>query len=161
MSPTLAFVSPPRAVEGGRVSVHGSGFPADSLPVVTIGDHAARVAFASSTRLVVVMPSGLDSGPAPLRVDDVSAEITIAVGGEWAGSVLLSVESADPERRGLFGTATAMGTAAGFLLGTGAFALLSAILSAEQLLSWGWRIPFLVSLVLLALGLWMRTKPPC
>jgi|SoiMethySBSTD1v2_1073268.scaffolds.fasta_scaffold23414_3 sugar lactone lactonase YvrE len=77
-------VTPQRAVEGGRITLHGSGFPADEPPAVTIGDHAARVAFASSTRLVVVMPSGLDSGPAPLRVDEASAEIMIAVGGEWA-----------------------------------------------------------------------------
>ena len=112
-----------------------------------------------ATTLIGLLPTPAQVGVwAPVLLVVLRVVQGLAVGGEWAGSVLLSVESADPERRGLFGTATAMGTAAGFLLGTGAFALLSAILSAEQLLSWGWRIPFLVSLVLLALGLWMRTK---
>jgi sugar lactone lactonase YvrE len=84
-SSQITSVSPLKAVEGGRVTINGADFPTDDLPAVSIGGHAARVAFASSSRLVVVMPSGLDSGPARLLIDDVGTDVaTVMVGGEWA-----------------------------------------------------------------------------
>jgi sugar lactone lactonase YvrE len=78
-------VTPLRAVEGGRVTLNGSGFPVDTVPDVTIGGHRALVAFASSSRLVVAVPSDLDSGPAPIRVEDLPGETAyVSIGGAWA-----------------------------------------------------------------------------
>ncbi|MFD0828171.1 MFS transporter [Neobacillus sp. M.A.Huq-85] len=79
----------------------------------------------------------------------------IAVGGEWGGAVLLAVENAPKEKRGFYGSFPAMGIPLGMLLGTTAVSLVS-LLPEEQFLSWGWRIPFLISAVLVITGLWIR-----
>ena len=110
------------------------------------------------TVLIGLLPTSAQIGAlAPVLLVVLRVFQGLAVGGEWAGSVLLSVETARPGRRGLAGSATAMGSGAGFLLGAVAFAALGG-LSKEQFLSWGWRLPFLASVVLLGLGLWMRIK---
>ena len=67
-SPTISSVTPLRAVEGGRVTLRGRGFPVDRLPRVTIGDQEALVHFASSERIVFSVPPDLESGPAPIRI---------------------------------------------------------------------------------------------
>ena len=74
----------------------------------------------------------------------------IAIGGEWSGSVLLAMEWGDQDRRGLLGSAAQIGVPVGLVLGTGGMTLLSATLSPEAFNSWGWRVPFLASLVLVA-----------
>src|SRR6185369_5995764 len=76
MPARLAAVHPLRAIEGGRITIDGTGFPVDEpeLPVVTIGDVRARVVFASPTRLIAVVPSGLDGGRVPVRVANVPGE---------------------------------------------------------------------------------------
>lgn len=81
----------------------------------------------------------------------------VSVGGEWGGAALMSVEHAGPQRRGLWASFTQMGAASGMLLSTGALALVSG-LPEEQFLAWGWRVPFLFSLVLFAVGLFVRLK---
>jgi metabolite-proton symporter len=82
----------------------------------------------------------------------------IAIGGEWSGSVLLAMEWGDQDRRGLLGSAAQIGVPVGLVLGTGGMTLLSATLSPEAFNSWGWRVPFLASLVLVAVGLVIRLK---
>jgi sugar lactone lactonase YvrE len=83
--PQITSVTPPRAVEGGRVAIHGSDFPIDDPPSVTIGDHPARVAFASSTRLIITVPPGLDAGRTPVRIADITGgTLYVTIGGEWA-----------------------------------------------------------------------------
>ncbi|MCR6522073.1 MFS transporter [Lysinibacillus capsici] len=79
----------------------------------------------------------------------------IAVGGEWGGAVLLAVENAPKEKRGFFGSFPAMGIPLGMLLGTTAISIVS-LLPEEQFLSWGWRLPFLLSAVLVITGFWIR-----
>ena len=79
----------------------------------------------------------------------------IGVGGEWGGAVLLVVEYAPEDKRGFFGAWPQLGVPIGLLLSTGAFALV-ANLPPEQFLSWGWRLPFLASFVLILIGLWIR-----
>lgn len=79
----------------------------------------------------------------------------IAVGGEWGGAVLLAVENAPKEKRGFYGSFPAMGIPLGMLLGTTAVSLVS-LLPEEQFLSWGWRIPFILSAILVITGLWIR-----
>jgi MFS family permease len=80
----------------------------------------------------------------------------IAIGGEWSGSVLIAMEWGDQSKRGLLGSFAQLGVPMGLVLGTGVMTLLSATLSVEAFNSWGWRIPFLFSLVLVALGLVIR-----
>ncbi|WP_240689602.1 MFS transporter [Brevibacterium sp. S111] len=80
----------------------------------------------------------------------------LSAGAEWGGSALLSVEHAPARKRGLFGSFTQIGSAAGMLLATSAFFLVQNLLSTEQFESFGWRIPFLASALLVALGLWIR-----
>jgi MFS family permease len=82
----------------------------------------------------------------------------IAIGGEWSGSVLLAMEWGDQRRRGLLGSFAQVGVPVGLVLGTGGMTLLSATLSGDAFNSWGWRIPFLASLVLVAVGLVIRLK---
>jgi len=80
----------------------------------------------------------------------------LAAGAEWGGSALLSVEHAPARRRGLFGSFTQIGSAAGMLLATGAFVIVQAATTEAQFAAFGWRIPFLASAVLVAVGLWIR-----
>src|SRR6476659_736975 len=78
------------------------------------------------------------------------------VGGEWAGAALMAVEHAPEHRRGFYGAWPQVGAPAGLVLGTGTYALLSATLSNDQFLAWGWRVPFLASALLIAVGMWIR-----
>jgi MFS transporter, MHS family, shikimate and dehydroshikimate transport protein len=78
-------------------------------------------------------------------------------GAEYGGAVIMAVEFAPPGRRGLFGAFAPMGTTAGNAL-AGAVFFLVTLLAKGQLLTWGWRVPFLVSIVLLGLGLYIRAK---
>ena len=78
------------------------------------------------------------------------------VGGEWGGAALMAVEHAPQHRRGFYGAWPQVGVLAGLLLGTGAYALLSATLTDEQFLEWGWRVPFLASVLLIVIGMWVR-----
>jgi len=80
------------------------------------------------------------------------------VGGEQAGAVLMTAEYSRPERRGFFASWVQIGAPLGFLLPSALFAVLNAQLSAEQMLAWGWRIPFLLSLLLVIVGLFIRLK---
>ncbi|MDP8949745.1 MAG: MHS family MFS transporter [Actinomycetota bacterium] len=77
------------------------------------------------------------------------------VGGEWGGAVLMAVEHSPANRRGFFGSWAQMGVPAGLLLSTVIFSIFSR-LPEEQFLAWGWRVPFLLSIVLIAVGLWVR-----
>jgi MFS transporter, MHS family, shikimate and dehydroshikimate transport protein len=81
----------------------------------------------------------------------------IGVGGEWGGAALMVVEHAPDDRRGFFGSWPQMGSSAGNLLAAGSFAVVSS-LPEEQFLTWGWRIPFLLSAILIAVGLFIRLK---
>ncbi|WP_193046934.1 MFS transporter [Mycolicibacterium baixiangningiae] len=78
-----------------------------------------------------------------------------AVGGEWGGATLMAVEHAAPDRKGLYGAFPQMGAPAGTAIATLAFYAVS-LLPDEQFLSWGWRIPFLASAVLIVIGLVIR-----
>jgi MFS transporter, MHS family, shikimate and dehydroshikimate transport protein len=82
----------------------------------------------------------------------------IGVGGEWGGAVLMSVEHAPKGRRGFFGAFPQMGVPAGLLLSTGVFTVMQNVTTEAQFMAWGWRIPFLVSIVLVAVGLFIRLR---
>jgi metabolite-proton symporter len=79
----------------------------------------------------------------------------IAVGGEWSGAVLMAAEHAPPGRRAFYASFPQSGVPAGVVLSSSIFFLVQ-LMPEEQLLSWGWRIPFLASVVLVAVGLYIR-----
>lgn len=83
----------------------------------------------------------------------------ISAGGEWGGGVLIISESAPPDRRGFFSAWSQVGVAGGFVLSAGAF-YLAQLLPDEQFMSWGWRLPFLVSIVIFGLGIYIRSNIP-
>jgi MFS family permease len=80
------------------------------------------------------------------------------LGGEWGGAVLLAVENAPPGRRGLFGAIPLLGAPTGFLLANGLFLVLGLFLTGDEFKAWGWRLPFAASVVLVAVGLWIRLR---
>jgi MFS family permease len=80
----------------------------------------------------------------------------VGLGGEWGGAVLLSSEYGDPRQRGFWASAAQIGPPAGNLMANGVLALLGAMLTDAQFLLWGWRLAFLLSAVLVAVGLWIR-----
>src|SRR5439155_10216995 len=79
-----------------------------------------------------------------------------ALGGEWGGAVLMSVEHAPQSRRGLFGSFVALGLPAGIILSNLVFLVASSAVTPEQFAQWAWRIPFIASIVLVAVGLFVR-----
>ncbi|WP_147197839.1 MFS transporter [Pantoea sp. MBD-2R] len=80
----------------------------------------------------------------------------IALGGEWAGAVLLSMEHGDANKRGRNASFAQVGPSCGTLIGTGFITLVTLALSGDQFQEWGWRVPFLLSLLLVMFGLWLR-----
>ena len=81
----------------------------------------------------------------------------LAVGGEWGGAVLMATEHAGGRRRGFFGSFAQVGSAVGGLMSTGMFLLMQQ-LPEEDFVAWGWRVPFLVSIVLVLVGLFIRLR---
>jgi MFS family permease len=82
----------------------------------------------------------------------------IALGGEWGGAVLMSYEFAKPEERAYYASFPQIGLAVGLCLSTGVVTFLSYILSNADFVAWGWRVAFLLSIVLLAVGLFIRLR---
>lgn len=82
----------------------------------------------------------------------------IALGGEWGGAVLMSYEFAKPEERAFYASFPQIGLAIGLCCSTGIVTLLSFALSEQDFVSWGWRVAFLLSIVLLAVGLFIRLR---
>src|ERR1700759_1848639 len=111
-----------------------------------------------ASALVGALPSTHSIGiAAPILLVVLRLLQGIAVGGEWSGSVLLSMEWGKQDRRGLMASWPQIGVPIGLLLGTGAMTAIA--LSAEGAFkAWAWRIPFLASLLLVAIGLWVRLK---
>jgi MFS transporter, MHS family, shikimate and dehydroshikimate transport protein len=82
----------------------------------------------------------------------------VGLGGEWGGAVLLMVENAPARRRGLFGSLVQSGSPFGILASVLAFNAVSGSMSDASFMAWGWRLPFLISLVLVVIGLWIRLR---
>src|SRR3954451_8690672 len=80
----------------------------------------------------------------------------VGVGGEWGGAVLMATEHAPRGRRGLYGAAPQMGVPAGVVLANVVFLLCTQLTTEQQFFAWGWRVPFLLSVVLVAVALWIR-----
>lgn len=129
-----------------------------------IGDRYGRKAvmmltlltMGTATLLIGILPTYQQIGiAAPVLLVFLRILQGLAAGGEWSGSILLIHENAPQSQRGALAAWSPCGAALGFVLSTGAF-LLVQYLPAGEFQSWGWRLPFAASAVLVVLGLWMR-----
>jgi metabolite-proton symporter len=110
-----------------------------------------------ATMLVGLLPTYETIGiAAPLLLVLLRFLQGLGLGGEWGGAVLMTLESGDASRRGLNASWPQVGVPIGLLLANGVLSLMSAVTSKEAFLSWGWRVPFLLSGLLVLVGLWIR-----
>ncbi|MBN9113023.1 MAG: MHS family MFS transporter [Pseudonocardia sp.] len=151
------------------VSTIGAGFLARPLGAIVLSNYGDKVgrksllvgtlgAMGIATTLIGLLPTYAQIGIwAPILLVLLRLVQGIAVGGEWGGAVLMAIEHAPRNRRGFYGSLVQIGFPVGMALGTFSFLLL-ALLPEPHFLSWGWRIPFLVSAVLVVVGLVIRLK---
>ena len=119
---------------------------------------ATVIVMGVTSALIGILPTYSSAGiAAPVLLVTLRFAQGVALGGEWAGAVLISVEHGPPDRRGRNGSFTQIGPACGTLLATGAISLMTYLLSPEEFLAWGWRIPFLASVALVLFGIWIRS----
>ena len=112
-----------------------------------------------ATALIGVLPTAAQIGAwAPVLLLTLRVLQGFALGGEWAGAVLLAFEHGPEDRRGRFGAIPQIGLALGLALGTGIFAFLQIALGQARFLAYGWRIGFLLSLVLVVIGIVVRLR---
>ncbi len=110
-----------------------------------------------STLLIAFLPTYQSAGwLAPAMLCVLRFGQGFGLGGEWGGAALLAVENAPKGWEARFGSAPQIGAPVGFLAANGLFLLLGLVLSEQEFVSWGWRLPFMLSAVLVGLGLWVR-----
>ncbi|OXM67505.1 MULTISPECIES: MFS transporter [Amycolatopsis] len=112
----------------------------------------------STTLIGVLPPYSMIGLAAPILLVALRLVQGFGAGAEIAGATVMLAEYAPVKRRGLIASLVSLGTNSGTLAASGLWAVLLAVLSDEQLLSWGWRLPFLLSFVLLILGVWIRAN---
>lgn len=111
-----------------------------------------------ATFLIGVLPTYETIGiAAPISLVALRFIQGLGVGGEWGGAVLMAVEHGHRGRRGLYGSWVQAGVPVGLLLATAVFAIFSS-LPEEQFLAWGWRVPFLLGIILLGVGMFIRVR---
>ena len=157
----------------GTLSAFGTfavGFVARPIGGIVFGHYGDRVGrktmlvyslgiMGVATFLIGLLPSYEAIGIwAPVLLVVLRFAQGIGVGGEWGGAVLMAVEHSPERRRGLAGAWPQMGVPAGLFLSTVIFGLFSTQLSEEAFLSWGWRVPFLLSIAMVAVGLFIRLR---
>jgi MHS family shikimate/dehydroshikimate transporter-like MFS transporter len=138
---------------GGIVIGHyGDKVGRKSMLVLTL------VIMGVATFLIGLLPTYEQIGPwAAVALVLLRVAQGFGVGGEWGGAVLMAVEHAPPGKRGFYGSWPQIGVPAGLVLSTFVFAMF-ARLPEDQFLSWGWRVPFLVSALLVGVGLMIRMR---
>ena len=120
---------------------------------------ASLILMGGSTLLIAFLPTYRDAGwIAPFLLCVLRFGQGFGLGGEWGGAALLAVENAPPGHRARFGMAPQLGAPVGFIAANGLFLVLGMTLSECEFLDWGWRLPFLLSIVLVGLGLWVRLR---
>ncbi len=156
----------------GRMAAYGTfavGFFARPLGGLVFGHYGDRIGrkamlfttlmmMGTATFLIGLLPTYQTIGiAAPIILILLRFVQGFGVGGEWGGAVLMAVEHGHEGRRGLYGSCVQMGVPAGLLLATGVFAIVSRM-EDQAFLDWGWRIPFLLGIVLLAVGIFIRLR---
>jgi metabolite-proton symporter len=115
------------------------------------------VLMGTGTFLVGLLPTYDTAGMwAPIMLVTLRFFQGFAVGGEWGGAVLMSLEHAPPKRRAFYASFPQAGVPAGVVLSSGAMMIVTQVFTEEQLLAWGWRLPFLASALLVVVGLYIR-----
>lgn len=168
---TLFFPSSsPAAQSISAFMVFGIAFFARPLGAIAFGHFGDRVGrkstlvvslllMGASTLLVAFLPTYHQAGwIAPALLCVLRFGQGFGLGGEWGGAALLAVENAPKGWEARFGAAPQFGAPLGFLAANGLFLLLGLGLSEADFLAWGWRVPFLFSIVLVAIGLWVRLR---
>jgi metabolite-proton symporter len=118
---------------------------------------AALLTMGISTVIIGLLPSYAQIGVwAPALLALCRFGQGFGLGGEWGGAVLLATENAPPGKRSWYGMFPQLGAPLGLFLSSGFFWVLLHFISQEDLLAWGWRLPFLSSIFLIAIGLWVR-----
>ncbi|WP_165324354.1 MFS transporter [Rhizorhabdus phycosphaerae] len=120
---------------------------------------ASLLLMGGSTTLIAFLPTYQMIGwIAPLLLCILRFGQGIGLGGEWGGAALLAVENAPPHMRARYGMFPQLGAPVGFIAANGLFLVLGLLLTQEQFMDWGWRLPFLGSAILVLMGLWVRLK---
>lgn len=120
---------------------------------------AALLTMGISTVVIGLLPTYAQIGIwAPIMLAACRFGQGLGLGGEWGGAILLATENAPPGKRAWYGMFPQLGAPLGFVLAGGSFLLLAHFLTDEEFLSWGWRIPFIASAVLVLIGLYVRLK---
>ena len=147
----------------------GVGFVARPLGGIVFGHYGDKIGRKSmlvitllimgvATTLIGLLPSFATIGIwAPILLVVLRFLQGLAVGGEWGGAVLMAVEYSPEDRRGFYGSWPQMGSPIALFLSTVIFSVF-ATLPDEQFLSWGWRVPFLISILLVGVGLYIRLR---
>lgn len=120
---------------------------------------AALLTMGVSTVLIGLLPTYQSAGIwAPLLLAACRFFQGLGLGGEWGGAVLLATENAPHGKKSWFGMFPQLGAPIGFLCSTGIFLVITELLTDQQFLDWGWRIPFIASATLVLVGLYVRLK---
>jgi len=151
------------------ISTIGVGFfarPIGAIVISHFGDRLGRrapliltlVSMGLATTLIGLLPTYSSIGiAAPILLVACRLVQGLAVGGEWGGAVLIATEHSPPHKRGFYGSLVQIGFPLGMSLGTASFFAL-AYLDDQQFMSWGWRIPFIASAALVAIGTFIRLR---
>ncbi|MGZ3404093.1 MAG: MFS transporter [Phenylobacterium sp.] len=151
-------------------ATYGVGFLARPFGGVIFGHFGDRVGrktiltismliMGVATFMIGVLPTYSQAGiAAPIMLVILRLAQGFGLGGQWGGAILMSAEYGDARRRGLWTGFTQAGGGFGNFLATLVLAILAATLKPQDFLAWGWRIPFLLSVVLIVIGLWVRAS---
>jgi metabolite-proton symporter len=168
--PTLFFSAdlPPAVAQIAAFSTFAVGFIARPLGGVVFGHFGDRygrkralvvalLIMGAATTLIGLLPSYQTIGvAAPLLLVLFRFAQGLAIGGQWGGAALLAIESAPPGRKGFYGSFAQIGVPVGVVLANLVFLVMTATLAPEAFQAWGWRVPFLLSVALVALGLYVQ-----
>lgn len=170
--PKLFFPAtlPPAVAQIAAFSTFAVGFIARPVGGVVFGHFGDRVGrkralvtalliMGMATTSIGLLPSYASIGvAAPLLLIALRFAQGLAVGGQWGGAVLLSIENAPSHQRGFYGSFAQMGVPVGNILAILIFLVMGQLAPPEAFLTWGWRIPFVVSIALVGLGLYVQLK---
>ncbi|WBU36841.1 MFS transporter [Homoserinibacter sp. YIM 151385] len=122
---------------------------------------ASLLTMGIATFVIGILPTGLTPGwevLAPTLLVAMRFCQGLGLGGEWSGAALLATENAPKGKRAIYGTFPQLGAPIGFILANGVFLVLATALDEQAFQSWGWRVPFLASSILVIVGLYVRFK---
>jgi metabolite-proton symporter len=151
-------------------ATYALGFVARPLGGIVFGHFGDRIGrkrllmvslvlMGASTFAIGLLPTYASIGmAAPIALTLLRLIQGFAVGGEWGGAVLMAAEYGDAKRRGMWAGWPQVGVPAGNLIAAAILAIMAAVQSDKDFLAWGWRVPFLLSIVLVAVGWWVRVS---